>query len=226
MKNKLRILLLSATMFLSLNLAFAQSHLAVTAIINYPDTAHCLVPYSGIQIDVKNMRHDSAFSGGINIQILDNSGVHTILTVDTVTIDTNTIDTLSFVLNNYFFNTPEYAAGHDVVIVWPIALNGITVSDTFPDSTYVICTSGIPDYKEKKEFSLYPDPANDMFYIKSDYTSNDIDYIKMMDIEGKELNRFSSSQTMIPVNDLERGMYFIEIILKNGESITSKFVKD
>src|ERR1017187_3046498 len=143
MKNKIRILLLSVALFLTFGSVFAQSHLAVTAIIHYPDTAHCLVPYSNIIFYVKNTSPDTIFSGNIKIQIQDSSGVHTILTVDTVTIDADSINTTSFVLNNYLFNTPEYIAGHDVVIVWPIAVSGTTVFDSLRDTVYVICTAGI-----------------------------------------------------------------------------------
>jgi len=222
MKKRFRILLLSATIFCCFSPAFAQIHLSVTSLLHWPDTAYCNNTDTNIRVAIKNMDLNTTFNGTIYVNIHDSSGSHT---TDSGVVSIQPLGTDSSIsLNTYSFNSPEYVAGHDVVIVWPIASGAIT--DSITDTVFVICNSGIPDYKNEKEFALYPDPANDYLYLKSGYSSNEIDYIRMMDIEGKELKRFNSYQAMIPVNHLARGMYFIEIKLKSGESITSKFVKD
>lgn len=223
MRNKLRILLLSATMFLTFGFAFAQSKLGVIGIAGWPDTAHCLVPYSNMRVYVVNNDSSFAFNGTVNIYF--HAGLSTfLLDSGSLSIAAGGIDSL--IVNNYYFSQTEYAAGHDVVIVWPIALNGNTIADSLTDSVYYDCNAGVPYYKEKKGFSLFPDPANEMLFIKSGYPSNEINYISLIDIAGKELKKFNSATDRIPLDGFERGMYFIEVKLNNGQTITSKFVKD
>jgi hypothetical protein len=143
--------------------------------------------------------------------------------IDT-TINFNGYDSATIYLPGYQFSLLTYAAGHDVVIVWPIAGNAIV--DSFTMSVFVIDDTGIPIISDNNGISFYPNPANNILYFDSKYSINDFEYFRILDIVGEEQSRFIPNENSIPINNLSPGMYFIEVKLKDGTVITEKFIRE
>ncbi|WPO82602.1 T9SS type A sorting domain-containing protein [Chryseobacterium sp. JJR-5R] len=79
---------------------------------------------------------------------------------------------------------------------------------------------GTSDYK-KNTISVYPNPAHDMVYIRTDSA---IENVQVTDMAGRKTGaRYSDNR--INVQDFPDGVYVIEITLKNGGKILKKMIK-
>ena len=87
-------------------------------------------------------------------------------------------------------------------------------------STYPITVSGINKNENITYFKLYPNPANEFFYINSNSLKNKDIEINIKTIEGTELKKIKFKNPMfnqkIDISDLAKGIYFIEIISNNN----------
>ncbi len=221
MRTTIKQIILAAALFLTSNFIFAQAHLGVTGITGWHNTAHCSVPYTNMYINVKN--YDSVtFNGAVTINIIDGSGQHFL---DSMTVMIPSGGTDSLPLPPYYFNQPQYAAGHDVVIVWPIA-NNVALVDSFTDSVFVICTASIPVFDAKNAFHVFPNPANEYLLYESEYPANTIEYVRIIDVIKGEIYRHEEKGYSIPLSNIPAGIYVIELKLKDGTSIKKKFVRE
>lgn len=93
--------------------------------------------------------------------------------------------------------------------------------------------SGVPNVElsnntfENSIFSLYPNPTNDIFYIKSNaITKNDI-FGTIHDILGKNIKTFNleNEVTRIDLSNQQAGIYFIEIRNKFNQAEHFKVIK-
>lgn len=85
----------------------------------------------------------------------------------------------------------------------------------------------IPNSNESTTFRLYPNPTNDILNIEFDgNTATDIQ-LNIVDITGKtihtETRAIFDSNTQLTINNLNSGIYFIQII-DNEKMMTEKFV--
>ena len=86
------------------------------------------------------------------------------------------------------------------------------------DSIAVMFTSTLSTEKEKQiDFSIFPNPAQDFVTVKGEGLKNG-GVIVFLDALGKEVKRSSvkSTHASISVNDLRRGVYFVNIYGQNG----------
>lgn len=76
------------------------------------------------------------------------------------------------------------------------------------------------------EIKLYPNPANDFIRLKNLKSETENIDFKITDLSGKliKTGHYKQSET-IDVHDLEPGIYFIRMILKNGKVHTEKIIK-
>ena len=84
---------------------------------------------------------------------------------------------------------------------------------------------GISNYGEKlSDLRIWPNPANNSLNVVSD--NNPIDYITIMDLNGKILMRknVGNNNTILNVSHLPAGTYLLETVCK-GEVSVKKFVK-
>ena len=222
--NKISILT-AVIIITAMNVANAQ-HLKITSFI-FPDTARVSQSYNNIQISVKNIDSLHNFLGTISIELKDSTTSDVlILYTDTVQISLHYNDSVTYSINGYHFITPHpYMAGHDVIIVWPVA-DVAALIDTMRDSVYIIDDTGIPTILNEKGIFIYPNPVGENLNYLINLPSNDINYVRIIDMLGAEVYRINKNKTTVPVNNLPSGMYFIEIRLMDGNAIREKFIKD
>ncbi|MDD4373044.1 MAG: T9SS type A sorting domain-containing protein [Bacteroidales bacterium] len=90
------------------------------------------------------------------------------------------------------------------------------------DTTYVITYVGLAE--NKLEFNLYPNPAKNSIFLKSNITVEA--NIILTDAQGKIINEFLASENTLMMNltGLEPGIYILHIIT-NNQMITKRFIK-
>jgi hypothetical protein len=76
------------------------------------------------------------------------------------------------------------------------------------------------DEAEAVELNIYPNPTND--YINID-CAEDINQVVIYSINGSEVIRTKS--TYIDLSSLNPSMYFVNVMLQNGEVIRSKVIR-
>jgi hypothetical protein len=223
MKNKLSTIVLAALMLLSFNSIKAQ-HLSVDSLFNWPDTVHCFNAYSNISVAIRNV-DTIPFTGTVSVYSQDTSNYpYSLITnANIVSLPADSIRVLA--VPTHYFNNTSYAAGHDVVIVWPKA-NNLVNGDTLHTFINLVCVAGIPVIPNNKAISLFPNPANDRLFFDSKYSINDFEYVRIIDVVGEEQCRFIPNENSIPIKNLSPGMYFIEVKLKDGTVITEKFIRE
>ena len=84
--------------------------------------------------------------------------------------------------------------------------------------------TGITDSEnDKKELSVFPNPANDRLYINNNSDSNKITF-SIIDLLGKTIISERMDADYIDISRLESGVYFIQLSTENKVS-TAKFIK-
>ena len=73
----------------------------------------------------------------------------------------------------------------------------------------------------KSTISIYPNPAKDVVFVKSE---KQITKIELYDFSGKKLKESTSKE--INISSLPRGNYFIKITDKEGNTQTKNLVKE
>jgi hypothetical protein len=76
----------------------------------------------------------------------------------------------------------------------------------------------------KNNFSVYPNPVNDVINISSSNNS-EITKVSIIDINGRVVKEINSNVTSVSVGNLTAGIYFLKINTLDGVG-TSKFVKN
>jgi hypothetical protein len=80
----------------------------------------------------------------------------------------------------------------------------------------------INDVELENSISLFPNPTNNGFTIKTNKT---IQNVIVYNIQGKLIKSFDSLQHFYPIDDLKSGLYLLKIQTANG-SITKKLIKE
>lgn len=79
--------------------------------------------------------------------------------------------------------------------------------------------------REKNTISIYPNPASQTIQIKAGNTK--LSKIAIISLTGKKvLEQNPESDKQINISQLNNGVYFIQATLANGQSTTSKFIKN
>ncbi|MEG2070735.1 MAG: T9SS type A sorting domain-containing protein [Bacteroidales bacterium] len=113
-----------------------------------------------------------------------------------------------------------YASAEDVLIKFKaISNNG---NNIWLDHIVVANGTGIENNDLAGEISIYPNPAIDKVYIKSDVTINQIDIVS---IQGQVISSEQVINNEINVNTLATGVYMLRIYTEQGIAI-KKFVKE
>ena len=99
----------------------------------------------------------------------------------------------------------------------------ITVEvNRFYVTSYLTITS-IGSAAKESGIEIWPNPATDNLYIKSEKT---ISQINFTDITGKQIMNIYKPQNTLDISNLEAGLYIIQITTKDGLNVTYKFVKN
>ena len=100
----------------------------------------------------------------------------------------------------------------------PIATN-ITLT------TIANTTTGLANITGDNEVSIYPDPAHDWVYIKTDQELTN-GHLDIYDVTGRKCKTLpiSDQSSAIEVRDLVSGVYIVNITLQTGKSISRKLI--
>ena len=95
-----------------------------------------------------------------------------------------------------------------------------TVINTITDSV-----NNISNQTTEHEFLIYPNPTSPVIWVRSDYVKNISGY-SIYDLTGRKLISNELKTPEIDVSSLTNGIYFIEVVNKNGRKQIGKFVKN
>ena len=98
----------------------------------------------------------------------------------------------------------------------------VLVDSIWSKLTAAMCLStGIEDVNSSTTISIYPNPANDILYIRS---NENIRYSgSVSSYDGKDILNFEES-TSIDISSFSKGVYFLRIQMKNGSRVI-RFIK-
>ena len=91
----------------------------------------------------------------------------------------------------------------------------------FPSNCLVL---GVESFTEKKEFDVYPNPANTYIVIEG----SDIQEVEVYDMMGRKVvssDVDNSSHAVIDINNLTSGIYLVRSIDVYNNVSTKKFIK-
>ena len=118
------------------------------------------------------------------------------------------------------------AGQHTVKWCYDTAPNGGTEGNvcwiddiTFPGNTVIL---DVETVIENKEYTVYPNPANDVIFIKGE----EIQFVEIYNSIGmRVISKNVNASESINIADLASGMYFVRILDKKGNISTTKIVK-
>jgi hypothetical protein len=130
---------------------------------------------------------------------------------DSVQINTNAT------FQNFFF---QY--GNNIVVVWPKGINVPNDSVSFP--LFMDVSLMVDEYTSDK-FYIYPNPVVNEFNIYYSNTINSVEQVRIFDQLGREVVSEKFMGNAINLSNQKSGLYIVEIVLSNRQSIFSKIHK-
>lgn len=88
----------------------------------------------------------------------------------------------------------------------------------------IIDTSLNTNEFQKNEISIYPNPASNELFIKNG-NNIELSSIKIADLTGKTVLSQNTEFSSINISNLSKGMYFVTVETKTGNTVTSKIIK-
>ena len=79
---------------------------------------------------------------------------------------------------------------------------------------------------DAKSFSVYPNPANDVFYISTGFQDSDPTIVRIFDLSGKqieELNVTGNQDYPVNVSKYQKGIYYLSAV--NGDQSYTQKIK-
>ena len=131
----------------------------------------------------------------------------------------NRFETSYFTFISNEFSYDILLESQDYILILGNVLGGIAVFRSEP--------LAITDFL-KNEFTLYPNPVNDVLFFKSAAEIGHLT-IKILTIEGRLLstqNLEFERQASLDVSTLSKGVYFLNIEEENGNTSIKKFIKN
>lgn len=229
MKKVLSFFLAAGLLLFCSNHSFAQAHLRVTQIYNFPsmpDTAYEGQHYDSIHIVVQNigtMPHDSdvkvfLYSTNLGIAHQDtlrwsNFHVH-ILPGQSVS--------LNNVPFNYYFRSIHYAAGDNIIVVWPVSSSSSMIVDSFYTTVHFTPSVGIMELSPT-QVRVFPNPVSQYLHLNYD-NENNVEQVRIYDLAGREIYHVNEAVRTINLSEFDNGLYFLEIIHKDGRRLAQKIL--
>ena len=122
-------------------------------------------------------------------------------------------------------SSASYSQGDNIVVIWPNFYSPYpSTSDEFIGNINVSALSSVVQ-KQSEELNIYPNPITDKATLK---TNQSISSFKMIDILGNIVRyeeNIQSNFMAIYKNELESGIYFIELKIGNNIEIKKVIVK-
>ena len=173
------------------------------------------------QINLGNVAGISSFTQLFQDDIhLTNAGNYFVACVMYATIYGETPVGLTQNLNNMwgtpFTNMPTNAQR---LVMQQVAWQTVTNLSAWTGVSNVLANENF----NKANFSIYPNPANDVINIKIN-ENTPIEKIMVFDVSGKKIMEENLNTTSINIQNFQSGMYFLQIE-SNGKTSQTKFIK-
>jgi hypothetical protein len=108
-------------------------------------------------------------------------------------------------LENQLFYSDEYGYSKEFSEKW----------------SFHVVTDGNKD-KQKEDISFYPNPASDYIYIRN---FSNLSKLYVINLTGRIVIDTDAISNRLSVSKLQKGVYFITFILKDGRRVSKKLVK-
>lgn len=209
--------------------ADGQARLRITRLDNYPelpfDTAIQGQIYPNIHIHVKNVGN-STFWGDIHAFLYSQSlGSGSYDTLRDDPFHTNIFipagDSVTLQANpNYSFRAIHYAAGDNIVVVWPFS--GTTLFDSHQTNVFFSITTGMFELSNESP-EIYPNPVSTILTLNY-HGKNKVEQVRIYDLVGREVFVAKKALSTIDLTGFREGVYFLELMYVSGERSIKKII--
>ena len=200
--------------------------LKIDSLIHFPvlpDTAYAGQIYDSIQVVVHNYSN-TVFSDKISVFVQAAFFAPDTLLYDTLTTHTIPPGT-SLVLNaagSYHFNAIHYAAGDNIVVVWPVLRIAFPI-DTLTLNVHFALPAGIPSVAAPS-FAVLPVPADR--YVRLSYDQiESVEQVRIYNSFGQLLERANGPLRSLDLAAWPPGLYHVAVIRKDGSTLVRKLLK-
>ncbi|MBL7791131.1 MAG: T9SS type A sorting domain-containing protein, partial [Saprospiraceae bacterium] len=76
--------------------------------------------------------------------------------------------------------------------------------------------------EDEEGISIYPNPASTAIYIDLSESSNPIERLQLISINGQVLNAYRKTDQLIDISTLSEGVYILKIELAGGKQINKR----
>jgi hypothetical protein len=87
-----------------------------------------------------------------------------------------------------------------------------------------VVTTGVSNIQKNEKLEIYPNPANTILFIKTE--DNSLSQYQIFNSIGQVMKKGKLTENSVDVSGLPKGIYFIQLNVKNGQMFNSKFIKD
>ncbi|HNP48167.1 MAG TPA: T9SS type A sorting domain-containing protein [Bacteroidia bacterium] len=206
-----------------------NGYLTITQLNGFPiangDTAYDSRTYDSVQVMIRNIGNQ-AITDQYDVLIRGNTGITDTLYSDTSSAQLlNPGDSLQLNPSPYLFDIVHYDDGDNIVVVWPVARTTPNIQvDTMSFHVYFVRLSGIHETPESA-LTVYPNPASD--YLRLEFPEkNRLRYVRIFNSYGQLVLHSKVDSNLIPISDLSKGVYLIELTGSDGKAYFAKIIKN
>jgi type IX secretion system substrate protein len=161
------------------------------------------------------------------VAAIDSSG-GALISIDTVgtRIVTNfgLNDTVGISYNEIYNVANGYKTGGNIIVVWPVASFGVTV-DTLRKYVTIINAISVNEInKLYNNFSVYPNPSKNYIHINQYDKIKVVKRVRIFDVHGRMVYE-DEFKSKIDISTLSKGIYFLQLEMKNEEELYFKLIK-
>jgi len=204
----------------------AQGVLHISSLNNFPDlpadSAFEGQPYT-FDIVVQNLTNSVA-TGNLQIYLKVDSTT-TSIGSPVLPVNLNPNDTFTVTVQGYLFTQPQFKAGNNIVVVWPVVSGGTTIlpSDSLITNVFFVLLNGVHLPSSDQAFQpLFPNPANE--FISWDVANGKLpERVRIFDSKGRLVDE-KGPLSGYPVAQLPAGIYYAELQFED-RIVKQKFIK-
>lgn len=195
-----------------------------------PDTAFLNQQSGNISVTIQNF-DTAAFSGQLYVKF-DASDSTLQLQRDSFFVNGGALVTILgggtgifSVSGSINFDTAHYRLGSNVVVVWPVVVNGNSKYNPYLTCVTVFGTLGLTDFYLQSSLTLSPTLVNNEIRLSVQIQKIAED-VRIYDTTGRIVYNEKMKDSTIPVEFLNPGMYILEIVTRNNQRLRKQFLKE
>ncbi|HEX5003623.1 MAG TPA: T9SS type A sorting domain-containing protein [Bacteroidia bacterium] len=167
---------------------------------------------------------NSIITGNLQINLKVDS-ITTSIGSPVLPVNMNPNDTLAITIQGYMFTQPQFKAGNNIVVVWPVVTGGTTSPpiDSLITNVFFVPLNSIQLPASDQAFQpLFPNPANE--FISWDVTNGKMpERVRIFDSRGRLIDE-KGALSVYSVAYLPAGVYLVELQYEN-RTVKQKFIK-